>query len=301
MTAALTTVEGCIESVSKRLESANLHFGHGCDCALDEAVWIVRHAAGLMDLDCAESFHLPVGNEQFDRIERLVDERISTRKPLAYLIGQAWFAGRAFYVDERVIVPRSHIGDLIADGFGPMISPGDVHSVLDLCTGSGCIAVAMALENAHVAVTAADIDQSALQVAAMNIGRFGVTDRVSAVRSDLFAALAGRKFDLILCNPPYVDADSLAALPAEYLHEPRIAFAACENGIGIIRTILAQAAQYLNDGGFLVLEAGDSADVLEARYREVPFFWLTTRSGQSVVMLAGKSELLEYGELFARC
>ena len=293
------TVEQCVDSAREALASADLHFGHGCETAHDEAVWTVLHVSDLMDFDYPEAGRRSVSKTQLDRINQLIDARIATRKPLAYLINQAWFAGRAFYIDERAIIPRSHIGDLIQDGFGPMVPKAGLRSVLDLCAGSGCIAVALALQYPEADVLAADIDDSALQVAAINIDRFEVANRVRTVRSDLFSSLAGQSYDLIACNPPYVDADSIDSLPEEYLHEPRLAFAAAESGIAIIRKILVQAPDYLNDEGCLVLEAGDSAEVLEQRFPQVPFFWLTSRSGQSVVLLANKSELLANREHFA--
>ncbi len=298
MTNAPVTVRDCVDAARQRLERHPLHFGHGCQTAHDEAIWAILHVAGLMECDYADVCNRPVTKGQFKQVERLIDARVSTRKPLAYLLGEAWFAGTSFHIDERAIVPRSHIGDLLQDGFGPLVREDCIGAVLDLCTGSGCIAVAAALAYPTAQVDAADIDESALEVAKINVGRHRVGDRVHVMQSDLFSNLAGRAYDLILCNPPYVDSRSLDLLPEEYRHEPRLALEACNGGTAIIEKILSQAATHLTEEGHLVLEAGESSGALEARYPEIPFFWLTTRAGESVVLLASKADLIAYSEQF---
>lgn len=287
----MTTISDCVAWSEARFTEAGLHFGHGCVSSRDEAIWAVLHVAGLMEHDYEQVRDRLLTDGLTDEIHRLVQRRISTRKPLAYLVQEAWFAGRSYYIDERAIVPRSHIGDLIQDGFGPWIETDAVRQVLDLCTGSGCIAVAMALEHPNVQVDAADLDEAALEVAKINIRRFDLGERVTPVQSDLFSALAGKEYDLIVTNPPYVDETAIDDLDAEYLHEPRIALAASESGIGVIRAILAEASKHLNEGGFLILEAGDSAELVDAAFPQTPFVWLTSRSGESVVALLGKADL----------
>ena len=293
------TISEYVDWVQQRFESVDLYFGHGCHNARDEAIWVVLHVTGLMDQEFDQVHDYPVSAEQHTAISKLLDARISSRKPLAYLIREAWFAGHSFYIDERAIVPRSHLGDLIRDGFEPWIERDNVRSILDLCTGSGCIAVALALKFATSNVHASDVDANALQVAEINVENFGLEDRVSLFQSDLFSKLQGERYDLIVCNPPYVGAAILDVLPPEYQHEPPIAFGAGESGLHFIRKILHQSDQYLNDNGFIIIEAGTSANKLESEYPSIPFFWLTSYGGESVVLIMSREELLEYKSYFA--
>ena len=288
-----------VDWVQQRYESAELFFGHGCENARDEAIWTVLHIMGFMDREFEQIHDYPVTSDDHAAISNLLDERISTRKPLAYLIREAWFAGHTFYIDERAIVPRSHLGDLIRDGFEPWIEPKSVRSILDLCTGSGCIAIALALKFTSSSVTASDVDADALRVAEINVEDFGLEDRVNLIQSDLFSKLQGERYDLIVSNPPYVDAAILDVLPREYQYEPPIAFCADEFGLQFIRKILHQADQYLNDNGFIIIEAGTSTNKLESEYPSIPFFWLTSDSGESVVLIMSREELLEYKPHFS--
>ena len=292
------TVADHARHAEARLLESDLHFAHGCDNPRDEAIWATMHVAGLMHHEFEEICDQRLSANQSDDLHKLIEARIESRKPLAYLIREAWFAGRPFYVDERAIVPRSHFGDLVQDGFGPCIDPRSVKRILDLCTGSGCIAVAMALEFPHATVDAADIDAEALQVAQINIERFKCSGRVRAIESSLFDRLEGECYDLIVSNPPYIDALTVDSLPTEYLHEPRRAFAAHERGIGFARQILSQASGYLSDHGFLLMELGDSAKTLESAFPDIPFMWLTTRSGESVVLMISAQELKIYRNRF---
>ena len=219
------TIADCIEHVTDQLSSAGLFFGHGTDNAGDEAAWLVLHAAGLPLDGSFADWGTAVSNAGNQEIERLVSERCSSRKPLAYLTGSAFFAGLEFQVNNHVLVPRSPIAELILDGYRPWVKPEAVTHMLDMCTGSGCIAIASThvLENAKV--IAADISEEALEVTRINIRLHGLERRVSALKSDLFQSVPATKFDLIVANPPYVSADEMAALPSEYRHEPCLGLA----------------------------------------------------------------------------
>lgn len=295
----LRTVSEYVDWAQQRFESAGLYFGHGCKNARDEAIWAVLHVAELMDQEFEQVHAFPITNEQHTAIKNLLDTRISTRAPLAYLIREAWFAGHSFYIDERAIVPRSHLGDLIRDGFEPWVEFDDTSSILDLCTGSGCIAIALALKYSSSNVQASDVDAKALRVAEINVERHKLQDRVSLIQSDLFSNLQGERYDLIVSNPPYVDAAELDRLPPEYQHEPPLAFGAGESGLQIIRKILLQADKHLNDDGFLVMEAGTSAAKLDTAYPTIPFLWLTSDAGESVVLIMSRQELVEYKSNFS--
>ena len=289
-----TTINDCVVWATARLENSNAHFGHGCDNPRDEAIWATLHITGLMDRHYNEVADSLITELQFQSLRHLVDQRIETLQPLAYLIGEAWFAGFSFHIDARAIVPRSHFGDLIQDGLDPWIQPQQLHTALDLCCGSGCIAIALALTYPQLRIDACDIDTQALEVAKTNITRHQVDDQVNTVQSDLFENLAGRQYDLILCNPPYIATSELDELPKEYLHEPRQAFEAGNDGLVFVRQILSQAGQYLSNDGCLLMEIGNSASVLEEEYPSIPFLWLTSRSGESVVLLLSKKEIDDY-------
>ncbi len=274
-----------------RLESAGVWFGHGTDNALDEAAWLVSNAAGLPpDFDEAELDRtLTPGQVQSAR--ELITQRIVTRQPAAYLTGEAWFAGLPFHVDERVLVPRSPLAELIAERFQPWLAPERIHRVLDLCTGSGCIAIATALALPEARVDASDISKDALAVARHNVARHGVGERVQLYRSDLFDALPDREYDLIISNPPYVDAQDMAALPAEYRREPALGLAAGETGLDLVIPMLQQASRYLAADGVLIVEVGNSAEALQATFPQVPFVWLEFAHGGEGVFLLDAARL----------
>ena len=293
-----TTVSEHAEWAFTRLENADVFFGHGCDNARDEAIWATLHVTSLIDQDYEDIRDQELSEEQSLQLQDLIHNRITSRKPLAYLIQEAWFAGLAFYIDERAIVPRSHFGDLIQDGFVPWINIESTSSVLDLCTGSGCIAIAIALHYPTVTVDATDIDPGALDVARINVERFDVGKRVKLIESDLFDEVEGKQYDLIVCNPPYVSGSDINDLPTEYQHEPRLALESEEGGLGIVKKILRQATQNLSDDGYLLIELGDSARLLESQFPTVPFFWLTSRSGESVVMLLSAEQLKTHALCF---
>ena len=292
----LHTVRDVLRFAISRFQEAGLVFGHGSDNAWDEAAYLLAH-----------TLHLPL--ERFDALldcrllptERdaalaVIERRVSERLPAAYLTHEAWLAGHDFYVDERVIVPRSFIAELLPEALEPWIEhPELVHSVLDLCTGSGCLAILTALYYPDADVDAIDLSPEALEVAGINVGRYGMQDRIRLVESDLWAGVAGLSYDLIVSNPPYVDAESVAALPDEYLKEPELALGSGDDGLEATRRILEEAAAHLNPFGVLVVEIGHNRDVLEMQYPQLPFTWLETSGGDGFVFLLTREELVEAG------
>lgn len=293
------TVADFVEWTEDRFVEGGLYFGHGTDNALDEAAWLVGAALGCEPQELDDHPEDEPTAAQRERIQTLVAERIRTRKPLAYLLKEVWFAGLKFYVDERVIVPRSLIAEFILERFEPWVDPGKVGRALDLCTGSGCIAVALAHSFPEARVDATDISAEALAVARLNVERHGLRERVRVIQSDLFEGLAGERYDLIATNPPYVAASELETLPEEYRHEPALALAAGASGLDVITRILARAPEHLNPGGILVAEVGNSSEALQQAFPEVPFTWLTTTSGDESVFLLTAEQLAGHREAFA--
>jgi len=291
------TVRDLVLWGEQQFEQAGLHFGHGTDNALDEAAWLVLHALGL-PLDALDAHLDDTVSDQGRRdAESLLKARIESRQPAAYLTREAWFAGLPFYVDERVIVPRSHLGEFIEQRFTPWCDPGRVHNVLDLCTGSGCIAVALAQAFPQAHIDASDLSASALEVAAVNVARHGLDTRIQLIESDLFAALGERRYDLIVSNPPYVTTAAMERLPAEYRAEPALALAGGDNGLDLVRTMLAQARAHLENNGLLVVEVGDARATVEREFPRLPFTWLTEPEEEGDVFLLYANELPVAGKI----
>lgn len=295
----LRTMGDLVRWGASSFNEAELTYGHGTDNAFDEAFMLVRHVLHLPhDLPAYMVGARLTRNERRQVVDLLM-ERISSRKPAPYLIQQAWFAGMPFYVDERVLIPRSPIAELIEQGFSPWADPDAVHAILDLCTGSGCIAIACAAAFPQARVTATDNSTNALDVAAINIEKHGMQDQVELVKSDVFQNLpAGQQFDVIVSNPPYVDAADMAALTPEFLHEPGEALAAGVDGLDIVRQILRQAADYLAPQGILVVEVGNSDAALLEQYPDVPFIWPEFSRGGHGVFILSRQELVSYADRF---
>jgi ribosomal protein L3 glutamine methyltransferase len=291
-TESLITVRDWLRFAVSRFNEAGLFFGHGSDNAFDEAVYLILHTLHL-PLDRLEPFlDASLTHGEAEQVQAVIERRVNERVPAAYLTQQAWLAGHRFYVDERVIVPRSFIAELLAEQLAPWVEdPDAVGSVLDLCTGSGCLAILAALAFPNAAVDAVDLSADALDVATKNVADYGLADRIELIESDLFAALDGRTYDLILSNPPYVNAESVATLPPEYQAEPALALGSGEDGLDATRQILARARAHLNPGGLLVVEIGHNRDALEAAFPALPFTWLDTASGDQFVFLLRQEDL----------
>ncbi|RYF75330.1 MAG: 50S ribosomal protein L3 N(5)-glutamine methyltransferase [Comamonadaceae bacterium] len=281
-----------IDLGAARLEAAGVAFGHGTDNAFDEAAWLVLWQLGLPldELDAVAD--RPVAAAQVAQVDALLERRIDTRRPAAYLTNEAWLQGVAFYVDERAIVPRSFIAELIVDGeFDSWLGEHTRH-VLDLCTGNGSLAVLAAMAWPEIEVTAADISVPALEVAAINVARHGLDHRIALVESDGLAHLDGA-FDLVLCNPPYVNADSMAALPAEYRAEPALALAGGSDGMDFIRALLHELPSRMSPQAVLVLEIGNERPHFEAAFPTLEAIWLETSAGDDQVLLVTREALLK--------
>ncbi len=294
-------LEDKIVSVAGRLEKAGLSYGHGTDNAWDEATWIVLH---IFDPDLVgdvdrEDFNWQAELQLADSItiDNLVERRILRRIPFAYLANEIWFAGNKFFIDDRAIVPRSYLGEWIPESFEPWINPENVLSILDLCTGCGCIAISCALAFPDANVLASDVSFQALEVAEINIKNYDLGKRVKLNQGDCFNGIIGR-FDLIVCNPPYVSDDRMARLPPEFRHEPDKAFRAGQDGLDFIISMLSEVNQFLTNDGTLIVEAGSASFALEERYPEIPFTWLSTEYDETVVFIMTAKELSDYGSIF---
>lgn len=276
-----------VEETERRLDEAGLAYGHGTDNPRDEAAWLVLAALGLSPVADADP-QRAVSRAEWDATERLLQRRIGERQPLAYLTGRAWFAGLEFEIDARVLVPRSPLAEMIVERFHPWLPEGPVRRILEIGTGSGCIAIACAHAFPEAVVDATDVDTGALELARRNAATHDVQDRVEFIRADVYEGLPqGRRYDLIVSNPPYVDADAMGNLPPEYRHEPRHALAAGGDGLDIAVPLIEGARARLAEDGLLVLEVGHSADALETRFPKLAFTWLEfEHGGEGVALLS---------------
>ncbi len=289
----LTTIRDFIRYATSRFNEAALYFGHGTDNAWDEASSLVLHTLHLPHDINPTVLDAHLIKEEQATLLKLIEERVTKRIPVPYLTHEAWFAGLSFYVDERVLIPRSPIAELIEHQFEPWIAAEDVHTILDLCTGSGCIAIACAKAFPEAEIDASDISPEALAVAKINVLRQNVEDQVHLYESDLFTSLPLKKYDIIVSNPPYVDGADLVALPPEYLHEPRLGLEGGTEGIDFVVRILQQARQYLSPQGILVVEVGNSEVALAERFPHIPFTWLEFERGGGGVFLLTAEQVEE--------
>jgi ribosomal protein L3 glutamine methyltransferase len=287
------TVGGWWHAVAGRFRRAKLAFGHGTSNARDEAAWLVCHVLRIPFDELAHGLDRPVGAPAARRIDAITARRIATREPLAYLLREAWLQDRRFYVDRRVIVPRSHIAELLPAGLAPWLRGRPPRRVLDLCTGSGCLAILAALAFPSARVDGSDISAAALAVARKNVAAYRLGRRVHLVRSNLFAELGNNRYDLIVCNPPYVPERDVRRLPPEYRHEPALALASGRDGLDFVRRLLAEAADHLMADGLLVVEVGEGRRAVERAFPRRAFTWLETSAGSGLVFVATTRELCE--------
>jgi len=289
----LVTIRDWLRWAVSRFNEAGLCYGHGTDNAWDEAVWLV-----LASLHLPRDTLEPWLDAHLTKAERLtllnnLRQRVVQRLPTAYLVQEAWLGPFRFFVDQRVIVPRSYFAELLENGFAPWIEDAQaVDATLDLCTGSGCLAILMAHAFPNATVDAIDISADALAVAHRNISDYELEARVQAIESDLFAAVKGKRYDLILSNPPYVTTEAMNALPAEYRHEPALALAAGPDGLDVVRRILAEAGEHLNPGGMLAVEVGHNQDLVTAAFPDLPAVWLDTEHAEGKIFLVTREDLM---------
>ena len=287
----LHTIRDFLRWTVSRLNQAEAFLGHGFDDPWDEAVALVLHGLNLpWDVDPSVKDCRMTTTEKHIVLE-LVKERLLDRKPSAYITGISWFCGLPFKVDQRVLIPRSPIGELIENHFEPWIDVKNVESILDMCTGSACIGIAAAMAFPEAIVDCTDLSEDALDVAESNVAMHGLEGQVNLVYSDLFEALEGRSYDIIISNPPYVDVPDMDALPDEYHHEPRMALEAGIDGLDLVRKMLAELSRHLNPGGIAVIEVGNSWEALEEAYPNVPFTWLEFERGGHGVFLLTKEQI----------
>jgi len=285
------TVGDWWREIEHRFARARLFFGHGTHSARDEAAWLVCYVSRLPFDELATALNLPVKPAVGRRLQMLASRRITEREPLAYLLREAWLGNHRFYVDRRVIVPRSHIAELIPEALNPWLPKRAVRRILDLGTGSGCLAILCALAFPTARVDAADLSRDALAVARRNVRDYQFGDRVRLVESNLFSALSQARYDLIVCNPPYVADAAMRRLPAEYRREPRLALAGGRDGLALVKRLLAEAPRYLSPNGVLVVEVGDGRRAVQRAFPRLQVTWLATGMSEDAVFLARRPEL----------
>jgi ribosomal protein L3 glutamine methyltransferase len=291
----LLTLRDLMRFAVSRFGEAKLFFGHGSDNAWDEAAYLILHTLHLPPDQFNACVDARLTSEERQAVLAVIERRIKERLPAAYLTNEAWLGENRFYVDERVIVPRSHIAELLHEQLSPWVDdPWAVRSALDLCTGSGCLAILAAMAFPEAQVDAIDLSRDALAVARRNVDDYACAlgGRVALIESDAFAAVAGKRYDVIISNPPYVNAESMAVLPDEYRREPELALASGTDGLDFTRIILKEAAAHLEEGGVLVVEIGNNRDELERAFPDTPFVWLDTAAGDRYVFMLRREDLV---------
>lgn len=291
------TLQDWLTATAQQIDDADVFLGHGTDNSWDEALHLTLPLLGIAFDASPDVLQRVLTPDELARLQAARERRIVQRIPTPYITQQAWFCGLPFYVDERVLIPRSPLGELIDDGFYPWLQQ-EPERILDLCCGSACIGIACAEAFPAAQVDVADISPDALAVAAINIEHYGLQDRMQLLASDLFSGLAGRRYDLIACNPPYVDADDMDSLPDEYRHEPALALASGIDGLDFTRRLLREAIDHLTDHGILIVEVGNSAAALEQAFPAVPFLWLEFQRGGDGVFMLTTADLRQYAEAF---
>ena len=290
----LSTIRDWIRYAVSQFEVSDIFYGHGADNSYDEAIWLIMSGLHL-PMDTLENFlDSNITSTERDHLANLIEQRVTNHTPTAYLVKEAWLHDFKFYVDERVLVPRSFIAELLLDdSLSPWIEfPEMVESAADLCAGSGCLGILLAHAFPDATVDVIDISPDAIDVSNINIANYGLEEQVTAIQSDMFTALAGKTYDVLISNPPYVDAPSMAALPTEYRNEPQLALGSGTDGLDHTHTILREAANYLTDEGVLIVEIGHNREALLEAYPAVPFVWLDTSAGDQFVFLLTKAQLL---------
>lgn len=296
-TQELHTIRDWLRFAVSQFENSDIFYGHGTDNSYDEAVWLIMSALHLPMETLNNFLDARLTKPERDKLAQFIEQRITQHTPTAYLLKEAWLQGFKFYVDERVLIPRSFIAELLANDLSPWIEfPEMIESAADICTGSGCLGVLLANSFPNAAIDVIDISQDAIDVCNINIANYGLENQVTAIKSDMFSALKDenhvcKKYDIIISNPPYVDAPSMAALPAEYQNEPQLALGSGTAGLDHTHTLLREAANYLNDDGILIVEIGHNREALEAAYPNTMFNWLETSSGNEFVFLLTKDLL----------
>lgn len=290
----LSTIRDWIRYAVSQFEVSDIFYGHGADNSYDEAVWLIMSGLHL-PMDMLENFlDANITSTERDHLANLIEQRVTNHTPTAYLVKEAWLHDFKFYVDERVLIPRSFIAELLLDdSLTPWIEfPEMVESAADLCTGSGCLGILLAHAFPDATVDVIDISPDAIDVSNINIANYGLEEQITAIQSDMFTALAGKTYDVLISNPPYVDAPSMAALPTEYRNEPQLALGSGVDGLDHTHTILREAANYLTDEGVLIVEIGHNREALLKTYPAVTFVWLDTSAGDQFVFLLTKAQLL---------
>ncbi|MCX7174850.1 MAG: 50S ribosomal protein L3 N(5)-glutamine methyltransferase [Proteobacteria bacterium] len=288
----LQTLRDWLRYAVSRFTEAGLFFGHGCDNAFDEAAWLLLHALHLPHDRLDPFLDARLTRSERLAVHHLLQQRIAKRMPTAYLTNEAWLGEFRFYVDQRVIVPRSYFAELLGEGLAPWIEEAEqIHQALDLCTGSGCLAILMAHAFPEARIDAVDLSADALAVAHRNVSEYGLEERIHLVECDLFAGLGKRRYDLILSNPPYVTSAAMEALPREYRHEPTLALAAGEDGLDIVRRILRQAGAHLKPHGLLAVEVGHNRELVEKAFPDLPLTWIDCASADGKIFIIQKEQL----------